>query len=181
MAIAAIGFTAMNTIAAASAAISIAATIQSTIAAQKQAEAQEKAQDAANTAAKLNTVASYKDLDAEQADIQRTAVEANINNQKQVAEAKGQATARRAATGAGDISTLITDINKTGGENIGVITDNRDQQMASIRTRGEALTQQGLSAQDTTPIQQPSWLSAGLSIASSAASGYGGATATGGV
>ena len=178
MPIAAIGFTAAMTVAAASTAISVAATIQQTLQAKKQAESQKKAQEEANKQTKLNAVAAYKDLDAEQTDVQRRQIEGQIENQKQVAEAKGQAIARTGATGAGNISSLIGDINRTGGENIGVLIENRNQSMASIRQKTEGIKQQAIAGQDVTPIQQPSWISAGLSIAGSAAQGYSDITAS---
>lgn len=155
-----------------SAAMSIASAAASTIQATMTAKAQKKQQQLANEQTISNTIESYKDLDAEQAEVQRLALEENMRNQLNVAEAQGKARVQRGATGAGDISTMINDINRTGGENLSNIIENREQRMSVMRQKAEQIRQGGIANQDLSIIQKPSWVSAGLDMAGDAAGSY---------
>lgn len=153
--------------------MAVAGTFLDTYQQRKQADAMEAQQEKANQQAVENAVAQYGDLGTNAGVAQKNAIESALENQMSALKAEGAVAAEAAAsaTGGGVIDAALSDINQQKGRNLSTIIENKELNMRNIAVQAENVRQGGIANQDLSIISKPSWITAGINMATQATQG----------
>jgi len=146
--------------------LGIGSTLVGGLQARKDAEAQQEAQAINNKEIDKTAYANYSDLSRSEVSIQEQAGEASLEQQKAYFKARGRVVniAGASGTAGGSVDSILSDLNRTKGQNLATITKNRRTQLDEVALQAEQIRQGAKASKSNRVFNKPSGLQIGLQV-----------------